>query len=309
MDIHQLHPELHKAFRRIPALPLHNRFILSLLQNLQKLMPTKAKAFASVDVKEQTLNSGKVRIYQPHVYTSGAGLLWIHGGGYIIGNAAINDRECLRLARDLNLLVVSVDYRLAPGHPFPAALDDCFDAWQWMQKSAAQWQLNPGRIAIMGQSAGGGLAATLAQRIADSDSLQPAAQVLMYPMLDDRTGANTSLDQLQHPLWNNKNNRAAWHCYLNQPAGGETNPQYAVAARATNLSTLPITWIGVGELDLFFEEDQEYASRLKNAGVSCEFHIAPKAPHAYDLIVPESSVSKNTIDSYLNFLRRHLQLT
>ena len=200
-----------------------------------------------------------MRLYRPEQGLSGAGLLWIHGGGMITGNAATNDRECAAFARELGIVVVSVEYRLAPKHPFPAALDDCHAAWQWMLSAAGELGIDPARIAISGQSAGGGLAASLALRIRDAGGLQPAAQALMCPMLDDRTGARRELDAIDHRVWNNRSNRAAWSWYLGLPPGSSEVPAHAAAARCANLRGLPPAWIGVGEVDLFLEEDRRYA--------------------------------------------------
>jgi len=118
-----------------------------------------------VAIVDQGLNCAGVRIYRPEGELSGAGMLWIHGGGYVVSNVAINDRECARYARDLKITVVSVSYRLAPEHPFPCAMDDCFEAWQWILSNVGDLGVSPDRIVISGQSAGGGLAAGLVQRV------------------------------------------------------------------------------------------------------------------------------------------------
>jgi len=310
MDINRLHPELRKPYARFPTLPVHNRFLYGVISFLMRnLMSNKIKPCPAVLIEDRPLAHCNVRIYRPEKNASGAGLLWMHGGGYIIGNTGLNDGECSALARDLGLVVVSVDYRLAPKHPFPAALDDCFDAWKFMLDPAQQLGIDPARLAILGQSAGGGLAASLAHRIADAGGTQPAAQVLMYPMIDDRTAARTGLDQLAHRFWNNRNNRAAWGWYLGQAPGMDSAPPYAVAARRQDLSGLPPAWICVGDLDLFYEDDCAYAQRLKAAGVPCELHVAPQTPHAYDTVAPESSISRETVAGYNAFLRRQLHLS
>lgn len=180
--------------------------------------------------------------------------------------------------------------------------------WQFMLESGEQLGTDPSRLAILGQSAGGGLAAGIAQRIVDSGGVQPAAQLLMYPMLDDRTAADTALDGIKHRFFNNKNNRGGWQCYLGQAPGMDAVPPYAVPARREELSGLPPTWICVGELDLFYREDCSYAERLKAAGVHCDLHIAEGAPHAYDAMVPDSSITKATVESYYSFLRKHLRV-
>lgn len=308
MNIEQLHPELHKSYARIPAIPFHNAVCYFALNVLQRLLPQKIKPFAGVLIEDQPLTHRNVRIYRPENGSNRAALLWIHGGGFIMGNVSNNDRECAAIARTLGIVVVSAGYRVAPKHPFPAPLDDCFEAWNYLQANAEQWQIDRYRVAVLGQSAGGGLAASLIQRIADTGGVQPAAQLLMYPMLDDRTASNTALDPIRHRIWNNKNNRGAWGWFLGQPAGQADTPRYAAAARREDLSGLPPTWIGVGDADLFYQEDCAYAERLKAAGVPCELVVGPQCPHAYDLIAPDAPVSQLLIQSYYRFLRNSLKL-
>lgn len=308
MHIDKIHPELRATYARIPAFPIHNPVVYFVAETLQKLFPRKPKPFPGVSVEERSLGQAGVRIYRSEKSSCGAAALWIHGGGYILGDVSINDRECSHLANELGLVVVSVEYRLAPKHPFPAALDDCFAAWQFMLSNAHEWRVDPQRMAVIGQSAGGGLAAGLAQRVADTGLVQPAAQVLMYPMLDDRTAANRDLDNAKNRLWNNNNNRGAWSWYLGQPAGLPSVPLYAAPGRQQDLSKLPPAWLGVGELDLFYQENLEYARRLQQAGVSCELHITPQAPHAFDLLAPEASVSQDFLQHYFRFLRDRLSL-
>ncbi len=308
MDNARLHPELRQAFSRIPAVPIQIPLVRALIGFLFKLKPNRVPAYPDLAVEDRALANCSVRIYKPRDFSGGAGLLWIHAGGFVMGDTGMNDRQCSDLARDLGLLVVSVEYRLAPKHPYPAAIDDCLEAWQFMQSSAGAWGLDPARIALFGQSAGGALAACLAQRIADAGGQQPAAQLLMYPALDDRTAANTELDAIDHHFWNNKNCRAAWKYYLGQAPGADSVPPYAVPARREDLSGLPPSWIDVGELDVGFDDACEYAKRLEAAGVHAEFHVTPRAPHAYDGIVPDSSVAMDTRQCYYRFLREQLKL-
>lgn len=301
MDIEHIHPELQSAYKRIPAIPFHNRFFLSCMNFFSSLAP-KAKTQDGVLIKELVLNQASIRIYQPEKEHCGAALLWMHGGGYITGHSAMNDRECIAYVKELKLLVVSVEYRLAPKHPYPAALDDCYEAWQWLLTNASEYGVDPNRIAISGQSAGAGLAASLSHRILDSDTTQPAAIALFYPMLDDRTGADQSLDGIGHGLWNNKNNRAGWQAYLNRPLGEHHN-DYAVPARRTHLTGLAPTWLGIGETDLFYRENIAYIEALKQAGVECNLSIAPKAPHAFDVVVPNAPITEKFIQEHYQFLR------
>ncbi len=305
MNIDQVNPQLRKTFARIPPVPFHNRFFLRVCNMLMRFQHKPGSMFG-VSIREERSGDAGIRIYTPEGELSGAGLVWIHGGGYVIGTAAINDRECARYARDLNMIVVSVDYRLAPQHPFPAALDDCFAAWQWFQQHAPGLGVDPERIAVSGQSAGGGLAATLAQRVHDAGGVQPAGQALFCPMLDDRTAARTELDAVKHRMWSNRNNRGGWSYYLGQPPGAPELPPYAAASRRRDLSGLPTAWIGVGDIDLFCEENRRYAARLQEAGVECELEIAPGAPHGFESVAPDAPVTRALLESNYRFLRKVL---
>ncbi len=253
MKIEKIHPELRKTVSRILPFPFHSRTVVAILNFLLNLAPKK-RSINGVKITDNQLENTNVRIYLPAGKLSGAGLLWIHGGGFIIGRAFLNDKLCAAYSEDLSLVVVSVDYRLAPKFPFPAAIDDCFEAWQWFQNEAPDMGVDPKRIAISGQSAGGGLAAALAQRIYDESEIQPAAQALFCPMLDDRTAANYELDSINHRIWNNKSNRVGWSAYLGHPPGMPEVPEYAVPLRRENLSGLPRAWISVGDIELFYEE-------------------------------------------------------
>ena len=301
MHIDQIHPQLRKAIGRVPPLPFYNRPFRITINTLLKLVP-KAKSVAGVQIVEKKLVRASVRIYRPAGTLSGAALLWIHGGGLITGAAVMNDRECARYARELNLVVVSVEYRLAPRHPFPAAIDDCFEAWQWLQAAARELEIDPARVAISGQSAGGGLAASLVQRIFDQGGVQPAAQALFCPMLDDRTAARMELDSVRHRVWNNRSNLTGWSSYLGHSRASEARP-YAVPARRESLAGLPPTWIGIGDIDLFHAEACQYAARLEQAGVPCQLDVVPMAPHAFETLVPDAPLTREFFQGYYRFLR------
>lgn len=215
---------------------------------------------------------------------SGA-VLWIHGGGLVMGTAEQDHEECGRFADELGILVVNVDYRLAPEHPFPAGLHDCFAALKWMHASAEELGIDPARIAVAGSSAGGGLAACVAQMAVDEGGPQVCFQLLKYPMLDDRTALRRDIDAL---VWSAGSNRFAWSAYLGRSAQPEDVRPYASAARRIDMSRLPPAWIGVGSIDLFHDEDLEYAQRLTEAGVPCELHVEPGMYHAADMFAPNS---------------------
>ena len=200
-------------------------------------------------------------------------LLWVHGGGYVLGTAAQDDSVCGHFAQSLGIVVAAVEYRLAPEHPFPVPLHDCYDALTWL---ARQPQVDPSRIAVGGASAGGGLAAALALLAHERGEVQLAFQLLAYPMLDDRTAARTDIAESNFRLWNNTSNRFGWQSYTGYPPGSVEVSGLAAPSRYDDLSGLPPAWIGVGTLDLFHDEDLAYESRLREAGVECELEIVQR---------------------------------
>lgn len=306
MHIDKVHPELRKATQGLPSLPFRHRWLWPVIRLLFRFF-ARTKVVEGVEVAEYKVDkNARARVYRPQGGSCGAGLLWIHGGGLIVGMPRQNDRLCSIYARDLNLVVVSVGYRLAPKHRFPSAIDDCLAVWQWLQGSAAMLGLEKERVALGGESAGGGLAACLAQRILDAGGVQPLAQVLYCPMLDDRTAANRDLDKAKHFIWDNYNNHNAWGAYLGEAPGGPSLPAYAVAARRENLAGLPPAWIGVGDIDLFYEEDRRYAERLNTAGVYCEFDDVPMAPHGFHSYAEDVPISRAFYQRNHNFLREKL---
>ena len=233
-------------------------------------------------------------------------MLWIHGGGYLIGAARQDDWLCGPTARELGILVASVEYRKAPEHPFPAALDDCHAGWTWLHDNAAALGVDPARVAVGGESAGGGLAAALAQRLRDADGPRPVAQWLFCPMLDDRTAARRDLDAVRHRIWNNRLNRFGWRSYVDAEPGSDAVPAYAVPARRGDLGGLPPAWIGVGDIDLFHDEDLEYAQRLRAAGVAATFHLVPGGPHGFEGIARNTAISREYVAAARQWLRHAL---
>lgn len=251
-------------------------------------------------VEEITLGSGTgVRLFRPAgVAEPTPALLWIHGGGYVIGTARQDDRLCSGFSRRLGITVASVDYRLAPEHPYPAPLEDCYSALTWL---AGLPSVDRYRVAIGGASAGGGLAAALALLARDRAEVSPAFQLLTYPMLDDRSSATAH--NPNYRLWDTRSNRFGWSAYL-----GGADPQIAVPGRREDLSGLPPAWIGVGTHDLFHDEDLAYAERLTAAGVPCEVETVPGAFHGFDLWAPKAQVSQRFFDSQCATLRAALAL-
>jgi acetyl esterase/lipase len=232
-------------------------------------------------------------------------ILWIHGGGLVTGSHKEGSNFMDDCAKQFGALVVSPDYRLAPDHPAPAAQEDCFAAWQWLVGQARERNLDLDRMVVGGVSAGGGLAAAVAQRIHDQGGPQPKLQVLIYPMLNDATATKPKpKPNAANYIWTHDSNVFGWTSYLNAVPGSPDVPQYAVPARRQDLSGLPPAWIGCGTMDLFIEEDLEYARRLEAAGIAVQTHIVPRACHGFDSICPKSELSIKFAESYMEAIRR-----
>lgn len=234
-----------------------------------------------------------------------AGVLYIHGGGMVVGSPQSEIRGGAALARGLGAVVASPDYRLAPEHPFPAALDDCMATLYWMLDNADELGIDPDRIAVTGSSAGGGLSAAVAQRAHD-EGIRLAAQGLVYPMLDDRTALRDDHAGRGRFLWTPESNRFGWTAYLGRAPRMSDAPAYAAPARREALSGLAPAWIGVGELDLFYNESVDYAHRLRAAGVECELVTVPGMYHGADGLAAKVPAMQAFRSGLLDHLRRHL---
>jgi acetyl esterase/lipase len=233
-----------------------------------------------------------VRVYRPAAATGTLpGLLWIHGGGMIFGNVDQDDLTCDAFAEAAGCVVVSVDYRLAPEHPHPGPVEDCYAALVWLAEHAADLGVDPARIAVGGASAGGGLAAGTALMARDRGAPALVFQLLTYPMLDDRDATSSAQEFGGILSWGREHNVSGWKALLGDRAGGEDVDHYAAPARAEDLSGLPPALIQVGELEVFRDEDIGYAARLLRAGVPTELHVYPGAFHAWNLGAPEAAKS------------------
>jgi len=246
-----------------------------------------------------------VRLLYPTGRPEGApGLIWVHGGGHVVGDAESDDPLVAEFVKSLGCVVVSVEWRRSPEHPFPAAINDCYAALHWAYIQNASLGIDPARIAVGGASSGGGSAAGLALLARDRGEIPICYQLLTYPMLDDRDVTH-SAHAVTHPrLWNRATNRLAWQAYLGVAASGEPVSPYAAPTRATNLTGLPPAFIGVGELDLFLDEDIEYAQRLLGAGVPTELHVYPGAVHGFEGLAPGSDVAQRFARDRMDALRR-----
>ena len=249
----------------------------------------------------------RVRIYSPkRAQGPVPAILWLHGGGFLFGAPEQDERGSIAMAWELGIVVAAVDYRLAPEHPFPAALEDCYAALLWLHIEAEALGIAPERIAVGGASAGGGLAAGLVLLAHDRQQVAVAFQLLIYPMLDDRTALRSDFDGSMFRLWTNRSNHFGWSAYLQTAPGSDGISHYAAPARRKDLRDLPPAWVGVGACDLFCDEDRIYAQRLTDAGVRCDLEIVEGAYHGFDMICPQAGVVQEFRRNYLDALRRGL---
>lgn len=309
----EIHPELARAARWIPNVPSSD-FSVKIMQWLSartivrgvpRSVERRAMSFAS----PYGGHTVEVFVHRPRsARAKTPALLWMHGGGYILGSPAQDAAINASFAEALGITVIAVRYRLAPQAPYPAALDDCYAALQWIDNNASALGVERDRVAIGGVSAGGGLTAALALRARDGGELKPAFQLLVYPMLDDRTALRRELDATPFRVWSTANNRYAWNAYLGRPPGSEGVPHTAAPARCEAHEGLAPAWIGVGTADLFHDEDLAYARRLESSGVPCERTVVEGGYHAFDIVSPKASVSRAFYDAQLKALARGLRL-
>ena len=294
-DTRHFHPDLRVGSLLLPRARLTSRR----LRPIRRLVGLLRD---SPDFEEtQVSPTAAIRVYRPSRAPAVApALLYVHGGGLVVGSP-LQDEPMLRsVAEELQVVVATVRYRLAPEHVFPAARDDCYDALAWL---AAQPGIDPSRVAIGGASAGGGLAAATALRARELGGLALCHQLLVYPMLDDRTATTPDPDRALRRLWSNESNHFGWSAYLGHEPGRDGVEPTASASRCTDLAGLPPAWIGVGTLDLFHAESLDYAERLRAAGVACSAYVVPGAVHGFDALA-RTSVARDFRASQLRALRR-----
>jgi len=301
-------PELRKIMEGLPVFDLRNPQIPEDFEvpyvDKSPLVKTTTR---SIQGPESEL---KVKIYEPVNRTSAAlpALLWIHGGGYVLGNPDIDDGLCEQFVLVANCVVVSIDYRLAPQFPYPAALEDCYAGLKWMVAQAEELYIDTSKIAIAGTSAGGGLTAALTLLARDRGGPEIAFQMPLCPMIDDRniTSSSYEINKENFPkLWNREQNRLAWSMYLGDITSDEV-PSYAAPTRARDLTGLPPAYIFVGELDLFRDETIEYVNRLAQADIPVEFHLYPGCFHGFEKIFYDTEISRQARNEYINALARAL---
>jgi acetyl esterase/lipase len=234
-------------------------------------------------------------------------ILHMHGGGYIAGSARSSVADLQVMAAALDCVIATVEYRLAPETPFPGALEDNHAALVWLHSNAQALGVDPARIAIAGESAGGGHAAMLAIAARDRRQVPICFQALTYPMVDDRTASSRPVPgHIGRLVWTRELNQMGWAALLGGSPGGDGTPAGASPSRVADLAGLPPAFIAVGDIDLFAEEDIAYAGRLVSAGVPVELLVLPGAPHGFYVVAPAASVSRRYSLAHINALARAL---
>ncbi len=306
MNLNRLRPEIRNVIRWLPRIPWASPGLLP-LSRLVYNIGARTQLGQGIKTSREYTDGLEMLVYAPKEKRAKGAILWIFGGGHLAGKPAHLNAIASKAVHEIGVEVIVPKYRLAPKHPFPADIDDCFKAWNWLTANAEKRGIHLDKLAIAGNSAGAGIAAALAQRILDHGGIQPQAQCLFYPMMDDRVAADRSLDKINHFIWNNKANYFAWDTYLGAYKPGSDNlPEYAAAARRENLAGLAAAWIGQCELDLFANEYSIYARRLEEAGVACEVCRVEGVPHAFELLIPKSKVAIEFEASAMAFLKNAL---
>jgi len=236
----------------------------------------------------------------------GPGLLYAHGGGMVIGDRFRGIDRILEWVRAFDAVAISVEYRLAPEHPYPAALHDCFAALSWAAEHASELGFDARRLVVAGISAGGGLAAGITLLARDRGGPALAGQVLMCPMIDDRDRSVSSQQMQGVGVWDRAANRTGWRALLGARVGSQRVPIYAAPARATDLAGLPPTYIDCGSAEVFRDEAVAYATAIWAAGGSAELHVWAGAFHGFEGLAPKAAVSIASRNTRTEFLRRLL---
>jgi acetyl esterase/lipase len=312
---HLVDPEIAPMLDAFPAFHFTPEDLPAIRQGfIEQMQGIPVPTFDNVEVTEKKVPGApgdpdvRILVYRPkNVEGKVPGLLWIHGGGYIIGTADGDDVQVKNFVTEVGCAAVSVDYRLAPETAHPGPVEDCYAALKWFYQNADALGVDKTRLAIGGASAGGGLAAGLGVLTRDRAEIPLAFQLLIYPMLDDRTVTNSADHAyVGEFIWTKESNLFGWTSLLGQEPGGEDVSPYAAAARATDLAGLPPTYLTVGALDLFLEEDLEYARRLIRGGVPTELHVYPGGFHGFNLM-PTAAVSQAFERDILSALKKGLK--
>lgn len=277
-----VHPELAGLWQRMPALQFEVQTLANLRQAMDDFSSRGKRLYSDLTVEEVRLERQQVlRIYLPDSRErAGSGaLLYFHGGGFICGSLAVYDNYCRTLAHYTKLPVIAASYRLAPEHPYPAAIDDAMQAYHWLREHCEQLKVNPDLLGVVGSSAGGGLAVSLCLALQQHQLPQPRLLCPLYPMLDPTGSFPTMQAQTDSRVWCAAHNTFAWHCYLNEQAAPLTKP-----LQHHNWQNWPQTYSFIGGLDGFLDETTVFINLLKQSGVNAQLDVVDGAFHGFDIL-------------------------
>jgi acetyl esterase/lipase len=306
-------PELDHELRPLagaaPDLTLDDSTLPTLRGGLADMVPATEPS-AGVTRTDHLVDAGTgvvVRVHQPAEASGPRACVYsMHGGGYVLGDRGMDDQRLDQWCLRFGCVGVSVEYRLAPEHPFPAAHEDCLAGLAWVFGHAAELGVDPARVIVGGASAGGGLAAAVALLARDRGAPALLGQLLVCPMLDDRNETPSSWQMAGQGIWDRAANDVGWTALLGEARGGPDVSPYAAPARATDLSGLPPAFVDVGSAETFRDEDVAYASRLWQAGGSAELHVWPGGFHGFTGAVPQAALSRAAVTAQRDWLGRLL---
>lgn len=313
----RIDPELAAALAAIPKGP-HGIFDVGDLAATRAAVRAQAEQLRASETPDPAIAIGTaeaprpgggavpVRLLRPVGAEALPVLLWFHGGGQVIGSADQEDGFLERLCATVGCAALSIDYRLAPEWRAPAAAEDGCLAYLWLLDHARELGLDPSRVGLAGASGGGGVAAATALMLRDRGAPAPRLLSLSYPMLDDRNETPSSREITDVGVWDRRNNQLAWAAVLGDLAGGEDVTPWQAAGRAPDLSGLPPTFIAVGEVDVFRDEDVDFARRLIASGVPTELHVFAGAYHAWDVFAPDAELTSDFQRIWHGYMRRGL---
>ena len=303
-------PAVQEAIDTQPSLGVVNAATLEKVRASQLLRNAEAELSDEVERVDHFVsgvddNDVRIRVHRRKGDAElSPALYWTHGGGYVLGNPEQDDLRFDRWCQRFGLVGAAVQYRLAPEHHYPAGLEDSYSGLKWLKENGETVGVDTGRIGIGGPSAGGGMAAALALLVRDRGEFEIDYQLLIYPMIDDtRTTVTANWDV---PVWPPESNDFGWSSYLGELFESDDVPVHAAPARESNLEGLPPTFIMVGTLDGFADEDIAYAQRLNYAGVPTELHVYPGAPHGFDGFAASTAVARQARSDINAFLGRML---
>jgi acetyl esterase/lipase len=287
-------PEIRRALALLPRLdygdPVAVRATMGRFMKLSALAGLRPPAASGVEVVDRVAPTGpsagvRVRVYVPDYRAEPApAIVYFHGGAFVIGDLDFEHPRCLEMAAATSSVVIAVDYRLAPEHPFPASVEDCYAAFVWATRVASELAIDASRIAVAGASAGGALAAAVTLMARDRGAPAPVFQLLLYPVTDDRMITPSMAAFVDTPGWNRRNSEHMWAHYLGDRRTRAEPSPYAAPARAHDLGGLPPAYVMTAEIDALRDEGLRYAHRLVEAGVPTELHHYPSTFHGFDVL-------------------------